>query len=176
MGHKENKNFDEKGLLCGPEQDPCTCRDSDTHYKKAVKYQKALNFGEVKPSGALRYNSGKLRWMLLPVECIEEVIRILMKGAIKYSDGNWKLSVNTDDHDKFVNDRIESVYRHLAKMRAGEIYDDERLEYGQVRPTGIPYTNDEVDKFNSIKTTHAGAVAINGMFAFWYVLNDERKG
>lgn len=123
---------------------------------------------------SLRYNSDKLKWLLLPVECIEEVIRILMKGAIKYSPDNWKLSVNTDDHDRFVNDRLESIYRHLASIRLGEVYDDERLEYGQVRYDKTPYTADEVDRFNSIQTTHAGAVAINGFFVFWYRLKDKR--
>src|SRR5271157_293636 len=124
---------------------------------------------------SMRFNNGKLRWMLLPIECIEEVILILMKGAIKYADDNWKSSINTEDHDKFIKDRMESIHRHLSQIRKGKSYDDELLINGQHRPNGVPYTIEEIIKYNRIETTHAGAVAINALFIVWYTLHDSRK-
>lgn len=122
---------------------------------------------------ALRFNSQKLRWNLLPVECLEELIKILTKGAVKYGDFNWKKSLNTSDHSAFFQDRIESIYRHLAEIRKGEKFDEESLEYDEERPNGVAYTDDEVDIFNKYMTTHAGAVAVNALFLLYYTLHEK---
>lgn len=36
-----------------------------------------------------KYDNEKPRWELLPVEPIEEVVKVLSHGAQKYSDDNW---------------------------------------------------------------------------------------
>ena len=37
---------------------------------------------------------GKLRWDLLPIEQIEQVVAVLTHGAIKYGDYNWQMVSN----------------------------------------------------------------------------------
>lgn len=66
---------------------------------------------------------GKLRYDLLPPEVIEDVVAILGKGAIKYSDWNWL------DNDK--NDHYAALMRHLQAWKKGEMIDDE---------SGLPHT------------------------------------
>lgn len=74
---------------------------------------------------ALRYNSGKLRLNLLPWEWQKWLTELLMKGAEKYEAENWKVSLNTDDHNSFVADRKESLKRHLLQYDSGELTDEE---------------------------------------------------
>lgn len=38
-----------------------------------------------------KYDKGKLEWSLLPMDTLEEVVKVLMYGADKYSRGNWML-------------------------------------------------------------------------------------
>ena len=40
----------------------------------------------------IKYDSGKLRWTLLPFRELEEVVKVLEKGAVKYDFDNWKKS------------------------------------------------------------------------------------
>ena len=37
----------------------------------------------------LKLDFDKLRWDLLPIECVEEIVRVLTFGAKKYDDNNW---------------------------------------------------------------------------------------
>ena len=41
-------------------------------------------------SKGVKYSGGKIQYHLLPVSVIREVIRVLMFGAEKYSEDNWK--------------------------------------------------------------------------------------
>jgi hypothetical protein len=63
------------------------------------------------------YIDNKLRWELLPIEEIEEIIKVLSFGAKKYTPNNWKL----------VDNGIERYYaalmRHIAAWRKGEELD-----------------------------------------------------
>jgi hypothetical protein len=38
----------------------------------------------------VKHDGGKLDWSLLPVEAIEDVVRVLMHGEQKYSRDNWR--------------------------------------------------------------------------------------
>jgi len=40
--------------------------------------------------GGKRLDKGKLRWDLLPIPPIQEVIKVYMAGATKYEPWNWK--------------------------------------------------------------------------------------
>jgi hypothetical protein len=42
-----------------------------------------------KDGGGLRYNKDKLRWDLLPLKPLTEVLKVFTKGAEKYKDWNW---------------------------------------------------------------------------------------
>ncbi len=72
---------------------------------------------------AQRDNDGKLRYDLLPLEWEEELVKILTFGAQKYAPDNWKLSMNTEDHEQFMKDRYESARRHSQARRKGQILD-----------------------------------------------------
>lgn len=43
------------------------------------------------PSKAgVKFDKGKLRYSLLPNDAIQDIVRVLMKGADKYGDRNWE--------------------------------------------------------------------------------------
>jgi hypothetical protein len=67
----------------------------------------------------LKYDTGKLRWDLLPMDCIEDVVKILTFGAEKYSPNNWK-SV-TPFNDRY----YAALMRHVVAWRNGEEIDPE---------------------------------------------------
>ena len=61
----------------------------------------------------------KLRWELLPMDCIEDVVRVLSHGARKYNDNDWMQ----------VDNPVERYYaasmRHLSRWRQGYKNDKE---------------------------------------------------
>lgn len=64
----------------------------------------------------IKLDHGKLRWDLLRAGCplaLEEVIRVLMFGAQKYDDHNWKL---VEDGEKRYRNALD---RHLAELDKG---------------------------------------------------------
>ena len=67
----------------------------------------------------LKYDSKKLRWDLLPIEYVEEIVKVLTYGADKYTDNSWQQ----------VKNGIERYYaalmRHLVDWRKGEDIDPE---------------------------------------------------
>ncbi len=65
-----------------------------------------------------RYNQGKLRYDLLPPHPIEEIVKVLTKGAEKYGDHNWQKGMEW-------NKVIASMKRHIAAFEKGEDYDNE---------------------------------------------------
>lgn len=66
----------------------------------------------------LRYNTGKLRWGLVPFFALAPLVRVLMFGAQKYSDDNWKEGLDKKEI-------LESLMRHLTALMDGEIRDPE---------------------------------------------------
>jgi len=70
----------------------------------------------------LKYDTDKLRWYLLPMECVEDVVRILTFGAKKYADNNWQLVDNANER------YYSAMMRHLVAWRKGELIDPESGE------------------------------------------------
>jgi hypothetical protein len=69
-------------------------------------------------TGATKHDTGKLRWSLLPVEGIQEVVRVAMQGAKKYGDHNW--------FDGFLWSRpYDAAMRHMVAWYLGEDRDPE---------------------------------------------------
>lgn len=66
-----------------------------------------------------KYDGGKLRYDLIPVLALEEVARVVTKGAEKYDDENWKLV--PEGRRRY----LAAAMRHIQQWRKGEIYDEE---------------------------------------------------
>jgi hypothetical protein len=73
----------------------------------------------VKKSVGLKYDDGKLRWDLLPIDLIEKVVAVLTYGGLKYGDYNWQAVSNPRER------YYAAVMRHIAAWRKGEVFDSE---------------------------------------------------
>jgi len=61
----------------------------------------------------------KLRYDLIPPECIEEVAKVYTMGCAKYGDDNWQ------SLDNFENRYYGALMRHLIAYRQGKSTDSE---------------------------------------------------
>lgn len=78
-------------------------------------------FDSTKPDLSFKKNDdNKLRWNLLPIEAVEEVLKVMESGAIKYGDFNWKNAENTE-WTRLGN----SMERHVIKWKKGLNIDEE---------------------------------------------------
>ena len=66
----------------------------------------------------LRYNTGKLKWSLVSWKALAPMVRVLMFGAEKYDDHNWKKGLK-------YTEVTESLQRHLHAFIEGEENDPE---------------------------------------------------
>ena len=66
----------------------------------------------------LRYNTGKLKWSLVSWKALAPMVRVLMFGAEKYDDHNWKKGLK-------YTEVTESLQRHLNAFIEGENDDPE---------------------------------------------------
>lgn len=67
-----------------------------------------------------KYDGGKLRYDLLPVLALEEMVKGLTYGTIKYDDNNWV---------KVPNGRkryMAAALRHIQEYRKGNMWDEEQ--------------------------------------------------
>lgn len=68
--------------------------------------------------GGVKYDQGKARWDLLPMDAINDVARVLMYGATKYKDRNWEKGMDWG--------RLHgAALRHLAAWSQGTEADEE---------------------------------------------------
>lgn len=65
------------------------------------------------------YQDGKLRWDLLPLEEIEDIVKLYTAGSIKYGDNNWQNLENGYHRYK------AAMLRHLLEYEKGNKVDDE---------------------------------------------------
>lgn len=69
---------------------------------------------------AIKYDSGKTDWSLMPFECIEEINKVLDFGAKKYAAHNWRTGTG------FKYTRVlSSLLRHTFAWARGEDLDPE---------------------------------------------------
>jgi hypothetical protein len=71
-----------------------------------------------KSEKGLRFNTGKLRWGLVVFKALEPMVKVLMFGAAKYTDNNWKKGLPP-------REVLECMQRHLAALLDGEVNDPE---------------------------------------------------
>jgi hypothetical protein len=65
-----------------------------------------------------KFDEGKIRYDLLPVDALREVARVLTFGAAKYGDNNWKI---TKPESRYT----AAAFRHGEAYRGGEMMDKE---------------------------------------------------
>lgn len=64
-----------------------------------------------------KYDNGKPRWDLLPLDTVEEFVKVLTMGAAKYGDNNWqKVEANR---------YVAALMRHIAAWQKGDHSDPE---------------------------------------------------
>ena len=74
---------------------------------------------EVSVAGGKKFDSGKLRWDLLPVNAVREIVKVLTFGADKYGANNWQEVVEAKRR------YYAAALRHLTAWWEGEINDQE---------------------------------------------------
>jgi hypothetical protein len=72
----------------------------------------------VEPNTALRYDTGKIRYDLLPADGLEELAKVYTKGAEKYAPRNWEKGMDWSRC-------LGSLMRHTWKFWRGETIDPE---------------------------------------------------
>lgn len=72
-----------------------------------------------KSSEGKKFDNGKLRWCLLPMQPIIQIIKVLMVGADKYGDENWKKV------EPFRERYYNALMRHINAWWLGEKNDPE---------------------------------------------------
>lgn len=65
-----------------------------------------------------RFNDKKLRWSLISWKALEPLVQVLMFGAEKYDDHNWRKGLK-------YTETCESLQRHLNSFLEGEDNDKE---------------------------------------------------
>jgi len=68
-------------------------------------------------------DQGKLQWSLLPIESVEQEIKVLMAGADRYGAYNWQLVDNAIE--RYTN----AIFRHAAEIQKGNIFDEDGFRH-----------------------------------------------
>lgn len=96
-----------------------------------------------------KYDAGKTRYDLVPVEIEEQLAKALTYGASKYPDDNWK----TVEEKKYYS----ALRRHLAASMKGEQFDPEsglsHLTHALANVAFLLYNELQNDKINAITDT-----------------------
>lgn len=66
----------------------------------------------------MRFNTGKMRFDLIPGSWLRVLAQILTKGSDKYAPRNWEKGLSWSD-------TLGSLHRHLNAWMTGEMYDKE---------------------------------------------------
>ncbi len=67
----------------------------------------------------MKFDSFKLRWTLLPLIALKEVVKVLTAGACKYADDNWQKVEDAKLRYK------DASFRHLTAYLEGEVEDSD---------------------------------------------------
>ena len=89
----------------------------------------------------LKFDGDKPKWELLPLDAVEEIVKVMTMGARKYAPNNWQ---HVDDGE---NRYTAAMFRHMTAISKGEVIDQE---------SGLP---------------HISHVACNALFLTWFELH-----
>ena len=89
-------------------------------------------------------DSGKMQWRLMPFECLQEVMKVLMFGMQKYGPYNWQRVPQAKDR------YFDAAMRHLLAYRQGEKADKE---------TGV---------------SHLAHLICCGLFLLWFDIKEKK--
>ena len=67
----------------------------------------------------MKFDTGKLRYSLIPTETTTALAEVLTFGAAKYAPNNWQIVENGQER------YLDALYRHLEAYRSGEYLDPE---------------------------------------------------
>lgn len=88
--------------------------------ENSVLFERLAAVEKKELEGAMKFDSGKIEWHLLPLDAMEEVMKVLMMGKKKYGDFNW-LNEPTFNYTRLYN----SGTRHRNKFIKGQDFDEE---------------------------------------------------
>lgn len=91
----------------------------DEVQKEHIYNKMKEEYSTLNEDGAKKYDGEKLRYDLLPMECLEEIVKVYTFGAVKYGENNWQGLSNFEDR------YYGALLRHLAAWRKGEKIDGE---------------------------------------------------
>ncbi len=106
-----------------------------TMYGKMTQAEEAMG---ITCMPGIKHDSQKLRWELLPWSEIEDMVRSLTFGAVKYEDDNWKKV------EPAFKRYTGAMMRHIMTHLKGETFDKE---------SGVP---------------HLAVAAVNALFLLWH--------
>ncbi len=66
----------------------------------------------------VKHDSAKIKFSLIPPECLIELAKHVSYGAKKYKPDNWK---KVDSVDRY----YDALMRHIEAWRSGETYDED---------------------------------------------------
>ena len=67
----------------------------------------------------VKYDGEKPRWCLVPLDALEDMVKVLTFGAKKYADDNWKKVPDAE------NRYMSALLRHITAYQRGEATDQE---------------------------------------------------
>lgn len=114
---------------------------------RELQEEKNKQSNKVQPGTASRFNKGKRRWNLLPLEVFEPVVKVLEFGANKYAAWNF-----AEGDGLSWTEVLDSMKRHIMAWERGEDADPESGE------------------------SHLGHIGCNLMFLLYYMQHIEQYG
>lgn len=95
-----------------------------------------------------RFNIGKLRWDLVDWTSLEEALKVLEAGAIKYSPDDWKKGLHREEI-------LESMQRHLIHL-----FNKQELD-------------EDLTKLAGQDIHHMGNIICNAIFYLYHARNNS---
>jgi hypothetical protein len=97
----------------------CPYGDGPTDCSGCDVYKGFQDRAEDKDKEGMKFDNDKLRWDLLPLEPIEELVKVITFGAKKYAPNNWRKV------DNGVKRYYAACMRHIVAHMQGKLNDAE---------------------------------------------------